>query len=47
MLEWLRDTALDRGMVKQTDLDMLQVTDDVDEAVAVMVAARDERLAKE
>ena len=46
LLGWLRDTALERGMVKQSDLDMLQLTDDVDQAVAVMVAARDERLAQ-
>jgi uncharacterized protein (TIGR00730 family) len=46
MLDWLRDTALAQGMVKQSDLDMLQLTDSVDEAVAVMVAARDDRLAQ-
>ena len=27
--------------IKQSDLDMLTLTDDVDEAVALMVAARD------
>jgi uncharacterized protein (TIGR00730 family) len=47
LLGWLRDTAPERGTVKQSDIDMLQLTDDVDEAVAVMVAARDERLAQE
>jgi uncharacterized protein (TIGR00730 family) len=46
MLAWLRDTAMAEGMVKQSDVDMLQVTDSVQEAVAVMVAARDERLAQ-
>jgi uncharacterized protein (TIGR00730 family) len=43
LIGWLRDTALERGMIKPSDLDMLQLTDDVDEAVAVMVASRDER----
>jgi uncharacterized protein (TIGR00730 family) len=42
LLGWLRDTALARGMIKQVDVDMLHLTDDVDEAVALMVAARDE-----
>ena len=44
LIEWLRGTALAQGTIKQTDLDMLRLTDDVDEAVAVMAAARDERL---
>ena len=43
LLAWLRDTVLAEGKIKQSDLDMLLVTDDVDEAVAVMVAARDDR----
>lgn len=41
LIDWLRDTALADGKLNQTDLDMLQLTDDVDEAVAVMVAARE------
>jgi uncharacterized protein (TIGR00730 family) len=40
LIGWLRETALAQGTIKQIDLDMLKVTDDVDEAVAVMVAAR-------
>ena len=40
LIDWLRDTALDQGTIKQSDLDMLRLTDDVEEAVAVMVAAR-------
>ncbi len=43
LLAWLRDTVLAEGKIKQSDLDMLQVTDDVDEAVALMVAAREDR----
>jgi uncharacterized protein (TIGR00730 family) len=42
LIAWLRDTALANGTIKQSDLDMLRLTDDVDEAVAVMVAAREE-----
>jgi len=40
LLAWLRDTVLADGKVTQADLDMLTLTDDVDEAVALMVAAR-------
>jgi uncharacterized protein (TIGR00730 family) len=44
LIGWLRETSFERGMVKQSDLDMLHVTDDVAEAVALMVTSRDERL---
>ena len=40
LIDWLRDTALDQGTIKQSDLAMLRLTDYVEEAVAVMVAAR-------
>jgi hypothetical protein len=33
------------GTINQSDIDMLQLTDDVDEAVAVMVEARERRRA--
>ena len=42
LLAWLRDVALADGKITQSDLDMLVLTDDVDEAVAMMVAAREE-----
>jgi uncharacterized protein (TIGR00730 family) len=42
LLAWLRDVALADGKITQVDLDMLVLTDDVDEAVAMMVAAREE-----
>jgi uncharacterized protein (TIGR00730 family) len=42
LLAWLRDVALADGKITQTDLDMLVLTDDIDEAVAMMVAAREE-----
>jgi uncharacterized protein (TIGR00730 family) len=41
LLAWLRDVAMADGKLNQTDLDMLEVTDDVDEAVRIMVEARD------
>ncbi len=42
LLDWMRDTQLAEGKISQADLDMLVLTDDVDEAVALMVAAREE-----
>ena len=33
LLDWLRETVLADGKISQTDLDMLVLTDDVDEAV--------------
>jgi uncharacterized protein (TIGR00730 family) len=41
LLDWLRDTALAGGTLSQVDLDRLILTDDIDEAVALMVAARE------
>ncbi|KAA1425703.1 TIGR00730 family Rossman fold protein [Nocardioides antri] len=41
LMDWLRDTVLATGKIGQSDLDRLVLTDDVDEAVALMVAARD------
>jgi uncharacterized protein (TIGR00730 family) len=40
MIDWLRDRALRHGTISQSDIDMLNLTDDVDEAVERMVAAR-------
>jgi uncharacterized protein (TIGR00730 family) len=47
LIDWLRETALARGTIKQLDLDMVHLTDDVDEAVDLMVAARAERQTEE
>ena len=41
LIDWLRDTVLADGKVSEKDFDMFVVTDDLDEAVALMVAARD------
>lgn len=43
LLDWMRDTVLAEGKINPRDLDMLVVTDDVDEAVGLMVAAREDR----
>jgi hypothetical protein len=41
LLAWLRDVALADGKLSEADLDMVQLTDDVDEAVAMLAAARE------
>jgi uncharacterized protein (TIGR00730 family) len=43
LLSWLRDVAMADGKLNEADLDMIQLTDDLDEAVRVMVEARDGR----
>lgn len=40
LLDWLRDTVLADGKISQADLDRLVLTDDVEEAVRIMVEAR-------
>jgi uncharacterized protein (TIGR00730 family) len=40
LIDWLRDTVLAQNKISAADLDMLQLTDDVEEAVAIMVASR-------
>ena len=44
LLDWLRGTVLAERNINETDLDMLVLTDDVDEAVSLMVAASEGRL---
>lgn len=41
LIDWMRGSMLEDARIKQSDLDMLTLTDDVDEAVALMVAARE------
>jgi len=43
LIDWLRDTALAGGKISAADIDRLTLTDDVDEAVALMVRAREHR----
>jgi uncharacterized protein (TIGR00730 family) len=42
LLDWLRGTVLAEGKISEVDLDRLVLTDDVDEAVALMAAAQEE-----
>ncbi|MEO6143181.1 MAG: LOG family protein, partial [Dermatophilaceae bacterium] len=38
LLDWLRHTAADTGTISLADVDLLNVTDDVDEAVHIIVS---------
>jgi uncharacterized protein (TIGR00730 family) len=40
LLDWLRGTVLAANKIRPADLEMLQLTDDIEEAVSIMVAAR-------
>jgi predicted Rossmann-fold nucleotide-binding protein len=42
LLGWLRDSALARGTVSESDIDLLYRTDDVDDAVKTVVEWRRE-----
>ena len=43
MLDWVKDKTLADGLVSQGDLDLLHVTDDIDETVKHIVSAYDRR----
>jgi uncharacterized protein (TIGR00730 family) len=43
LLDWIRGPVLTRGMISAPDVDLLNVTDDVDEAVSMLVDSRDQR----
>jgi len=43
LVDWLRETMLAAGAINAVDLDLLQLTDDVDEAVRIIVAANAQR----
>ncbi len=46
LLDFVRDEMLDDGLVSAHDLDLVTVTDDPDEAVALVVSHYDERVAE-
>lgn len=41
LIEWLRNTVLAEGKIKESDLDLITMTDDVDLAVQMMVDAHE------
>jgi uncharacterized protein (TIGR00730 family) len=41
LIAWMRESAMAEGKISPEDLDIIRVTDDPDEAVQLMVAARD------
>ena len=43
LVDWIRGTVLAEGKISEADLDMFRLTDDVEEAVSVMVEARHRR----
>ena len=43
LMDWLRDTVLADGKISAVDLDLVTLTDDVDDAVKLMVEAREGR----
>ncbi|MEV7967542.1 TIGR00730 family Rossman fold protein [Sphaerisporangium sp. NPDC088356] len=45
LLDWVRETLVATGKISPSDLDLLHVTDDVDEAVSLIVQADQDRLA--
>ena len=40
LLDWLADSVLSEGCISAPDLELIKVTDDVDEAVAIMLEGR-------
>jgi len=46
LLTWLRETAATTGTITMADIDLLHVTDDVDEAVSIIVGGDDDMAAK-
>lgn len=45
LVDWIRDTAVAQGALSREDAELLRLTDDVDEAIAIILEARRERLA--
>ncbi len=43
LVDWLRDTVAVDGKISQSDLDMIQVSDDVDEVIDILLAAQEIR----
>jgi uncharacterized protein (TIGR00730 family) len=46
LLDWIRGELLDDGMISPDDLELLHVTDDLDEAVAMVLDGYERRCAE-
>jgi uncharacterized protein (TIGR00730 family) len=46
MLQWIQGTLLEDGKISPDDVDLFQLTDDVDEAVAIVIEAEREKQAE-
>ena len=46
LLQWLRESAAETGTITLADIDLLHVTDDVDEAVSIIARADNDTAAK-
>ena len=46
LVQWLRQSAVETGTINASDVDLLHVTDDVDEAVHIIVSGDHEIAAK-
>ena len=46
LLEWIKGPVLHRGMINPADVELMHLTDDVDEAVELMSAARRSRVVR-
>ncbi len=44
LIDWIRDTVMREGKVNESDLDLIYLTDDVDEAVWIIVDAAAKRI---
>jgi uncharacterized protein (TIGR00730 family) len=47
LVEWLRGTALGHGMISPGDLDLVHITDDIDEVVSIVTAADEQRAVRD
>ena len=43
LIEWLRNTVASEGKISRTDLDMIHLSDDVDEVIEMLIAAQEIR----
>jgi uncharacterized protein (TIGR00730 family) len=47
LMDWVKGTVMSHGMIAEADLDMFQVTEDVEEAVEILVSAWRDRASDE